>query len=61
MEDLVSTLVIRPVQDRFWLLDTIDFLWRAPAVFLFVSFMGERGANESGPITMPASSSIQCV
>lgn len=38
----MSTLVITPVQSkpRPWL-DLINFLWRAPAVFLFVIFMGE--------------------
>lgn len=42
VEDLVATLVIQPVQPKFWAVgSTIDVLWRAPACFLFVLFMGE--------------------
>lgn len=38
----MATLVIKPVQSKPWaLFSTIDFLWRAPACFLFVTFIGE--------------------
>lgn len=41
VEDLAATLVIQPVQPKFWaIVSTIDVLWRAPACLLFVLFMG---------------------
>lgn len=42
VESSAATLVIRPVQPNPWpILRFMDFLWRAPATFLFTMYMGE--------------------
>ena len=42
VESLAATLVIRPVQPNPWpMFRFMDFLWRAPATFLFTLYMGE--------------------
>lgn len=42
LEDLASTLVLKPVQPESWLLfQAIDVVWRVPAVMIFLVFMGE--------------------
>ena len=43
VEALAATLTLGRVQRKPWpLFKAVDFVWRAPAVFFFVVFLGER-------------------